>query len=246
MASLPHSHKVLSLGLSAVLLLSGTQALAVERITCESKNYRYHRCNVDTDNRVKLKQQLSNAPCIEGQTWGYDKKGIWVNQGCAAEFKVGKDKDDNKGGLGAAAVGVGALAILGALMGGGGTGGDTSSYPPAGSNYPPAGSNYPYNPPGYPSQGPNYSYNQPGSYVPDWAIGTFRGNNPQYNTDIELTISPTGQVNGYAGNEPVQGYFRNNQIRIGNLTLQVQPENQGFRTFQAGNPDNKVRYFRVR
>jgi len=81
--------------------------------------------------------------------------------------------------------------------------------------------------------------------VPDWAIGTFRGNNPQYNTDIELTISPNGQVSGYAGNEPVQGYFRNNQLQIGNLTLQIQPENQGFRTTQAGNPRSQVRYFRV-
>ena len=238
MASLPRSHKVLSLGLSAMLLLSSTQALAGERITCESKNYGYNRCRVDTDNRVKLKRQLSNSPCIEGKTWGYDKKSIWVDRGCAAEFKVGKDNDDNKGGLGAAAVGVGALAILGALMGGSGTGGDASSYPPAGSNYP-------YNPPGHPSQGSDYPYNQQKGYVPDWAIGTFRGNNPQYDTDIELTISPTGQVNGYAGNESVQGYFRNNRIQIGNLTLQVQPENQGFRTIQAGNPRNQVRYFRV-
>ena len=76
-----------------MLLLSSTQALASERITCESKNHRYNRCRVDTDNRVKLKKQLSDAPCIEGQTWGYDKKGVWVDRGCTAEFKVGKDND---------------------------------------------------------------------------------------------------------------------------------------------------------
>jgi len=234
MASLPCSHKILPLCLSAMLLLSSTQALADERITCESKNHRYNHCRVDTDNRVKLKKQLSDAPCIEGQTWGYDKKGVWVDQGCKAEFKVGKDNNNNNGigGLGAAAAGVGALGILGALMGSGGGSSDNVA-------------NYPPDSPGYSSNTPNYPYNQQGSAVPDWAIGTFRGNNPQYNTDIELTISPNGQVSGYAGNEPVQGYFRNNQLQIGNLTLQIQPENQGFRTTQAGNPRSQVRYFRV-
>ena len=254
MASLPYSREFLSLGLSAMLLLSSTQAPASERITCESRNQRYNHCRVDTDNRVKLKQQLSDAPCIEGKTWGYDKKGVWVDQGCRAEFKVGKDNDSNIGGLGAAATGVGALAILGALMGGSGSADNTANYPPGGtSNYPPGTSGYPSNAPYYPPNGPGYSanaprypYNRQGIAVPNWAIGTFRGNNPQYNTDIELTISPNGQVSGYAGNESVQGYFRNNQIQIGSLTLQVQPENQGFRTFQAGNPRNQVRYFRIR
>ena len=257
MASLPYSREFLSFGLSAMLLLSSTQALASERITCESRNNRYHHCRVDTDNRVKLKQQLSDAPCIEGQTWGYDKKGVWVDQGCRAEFKVGKGDDNNNnsgiGGLGAAATGVGALAILGALMGGGSNADNTAAYPPDNSGYPSNAPYYPSNGPGYSSNAPNYPYNSPnypyhqqGSAVPNWAIGTFRGNNPQYNTDIELTISPNGQVSGYAGNEPVQGYFRNNQIQVGNLTLLVQPENQGFRTTQAGNPRSQVRYFRVR
>lgn len=277
MASLPYSREFLSLGLSAMLLLSSTQTLASERITCESKNHRYNHCRVDTDNQVKLKKQLSDAPCIEGQTWGYDKKGVWVDQGCKAEFRVGKDNDNNSsgiGGLGAAAAGVGALGILGALMGsGGGSSDNVANNPPDNSNYPSGNSGYPSNAPYYPPNGPgyssdnsgypsntpyyppngpgyssnapNYPYNQQGSAVPDWAIGTFRGNNPQYNTDIELTISPNGQVSGYAGNEQVQGYYRNNQIQIGNLTLQIQPENQGFRTFQAGNPSNQVRYFRV-
>jgi len=254
MAYLFHVSKSMAISLSAMLLLSSTQALADERITCESRNHRYNRCPVDTDNRVKLKKQLSDAPCIEGRTWGYDKKGVWVDQGCKAEFKVGKDNDNNGsgiGGLGAAAAGVGALAILGGLMGGGGgSPGNTANYPPGTSNYPSGTSGYPSNTPYYPPNGPGYnapnSYNQQGSAVPNWAIGTFRGNNPQYNTDIELTINSIGQVSGYAGNESVQGYFRNNQIQVGNLTLQVQPENQGFRTFQAGNPSNQVRYFRVR
>ncbi len=242
MVSLPYSREFLSLGLSAMLLLSSTQTLASERITCESKNHNYNHCRVDTDNRVKLKKQLSNAPCIEGQTWGYDKKGVWVDQGCKAEFKVGKDDNNNSsgiGGLGAAAAGGGALAILGALIGGGGSSDNAANNPPATSNYPSDNS-------GYSSNAPNYPYNQQGSAVPDWAIGTFRGNNSQYNTDIELTINPNGQVSGYAGNEQVQGYYRNNQIQIGNLTLQIQPENQGFRTTQAGNPRSQVRYFRVR
>ncbi|MFO1430252.1 MAG: DUF3011 domain-containing protein [Candidatus Competibacteraceae bacterium] len=249
MASLPYSREFLSLGLSAMLLLSSTQALASERITCESRNNRYNHCRIDTDNRVKLKRQISDAPCIEGRTWGYDKKGVWVDQGCRAEFKVGKGDDNSGGGiggLGAATAGAGALAILGALMGSGSSADNTANYPPDNSGYPSTGAYYPPGGPGYSSNNPNYPYNQQGSVVPNWAIGTFRGNNPLYNTDIELTINPNGQVSGYAGNQPVQGYFRNNQIQVGNLTLLVQPENQGFRTTQAGNPRSQVRYFRVR
>jgi hypothetical protein len=35
-----------------------------------------------------LERQLSDARCIRGDNWGVDRGGIWVDRGCAAEFRV--------------------------------------------------------------------------------------------------------------------------------------------------------------
>ncbi|MGO8717653.1 MAG: DUF3011 domain-containing protein [Acidobacteriaceae bacterium] len=31
----------------------------------------------------------SGSPGIQGRTWGFDGRGIWVDRGCRAEFRVG-------------------------------------------------------------------------------------------------------------------------------------------------------------
>jgi hypothetical protein len=46
-------------------------------------------CDVSTGRGVKLVKQKSDATCKEGSTWGYDGLGIWVDQGCSADFAVG-------------------------------------------------------------------------------------------------------------------------------------------------------------
>lgn len=58
-------------------------------IRCESQNYRQARCPVDTRGGVQLRQTLGNSPCRQGQTWGFDRGGVWVTNGCRAEFIVG-------------------------------------------------------------------------------------------------------------------------------------------------------------
>jgi len=97
------------LGVPAVPAAAGEEAsgLADERvIRCESRNYRYNYCRVETDNRAFLVRQFSPlARCELGRTWGYDRRGIWVDRGCAGEFRVG-----HGGGGGSAAVAVGAVA----------------------------------------------------------------------------------------------------------------------------------------
>jgi len=81
-------------------------------INCESHNYRYRYCRVDTDNRVRLERQVSVASrCRFGDTWGYDSRGVWVDRGCQAEFRVGRDG----GGSGKTAAVVGGVAA-GALI----------------------------------------------------------------------------------------------------------------------------------
>ena len=36
---------------------------------------------------VQLVRQLSSSPCVQGRSWGYGRNGIWVAQGCRAEFR---------------------------------------------------------------------------------------------------------------------------------------------------------------
>lgn len=57
---------------------------------CESRGFGYNLCQVDIGGggRVHLVDQVSNSDCIEGRTWGYNRAGVWVDQGCAGVFRV--------------------------------------------------------------------------------------------------------------------------------------------------------------
>ena len=56
---------------------------------CESQDNRLRRCNVDTRYGVRINRQLSDSPCVQGRSWGYDHSGVWVSHGCRAEFVTG-------------------------------------------------------------------------------------------------------------------------------------------------------------
>ncbi len=58
-------------------------------VRCESTDNRYHHCNMDTRGGVGFDRQLSETPCVQGRSWGYDNSGVWVTQGCRAEFSTG-------------------------------------------------------------------------------------------------------------------------------------------------------------
>jgi hypothetical protein len=57
-------------------------------VVCESHKGRYRFCEAEVNGPVRMIKQLSDAPCIEGQTWGYDRYGIWVTNGCRAKFEI--------------------------------------------------------------------------------------------------------------------------------------------------------------
>jgi hypothetical protein len=58
-------------------------------ITCRSEHFQYNRCPVYRGGRrVRLSRQLSDASCVRGSSWGVDREGIWVDNGCAAEFTI--------------------------------------------------------------------------------------------------------------------------------------------------------------
>lgn len=58
-------------------------------VRCESIKSLAQRCAVETGAGVRLHKQLSRSQCVEGRSWGYDRNGIWVEEGCRAEFEVG-------------------------------------------------------------------------------------------------------------------------------------------------------------
>ena len=56
-------------------------------LRCESRDYQRRYC-ASNGAQVRLARQVSHAACIEGRSWGYDGRGIWVDQGCAGDFEV--------------------------------------------------------------------------------------------------------------------------------------------------------------
>lgn len=78
---------LLQLMVGGSILLQPTLA---KDVTCKSDNYRYKFCEADTRGGVKLDKVQSNAPCIYGKSWGFNSQGVWVDEGCAARFKLGE------------------------------------------------------------------------------------------------------------------------------------------------------------
>ena len=58
------------------------------RVICESKGELRRECGVSVTRRVTLVEQLSHAACREGDSWGWDRNGIWVDKGCRGEFSA--------------------------------------------------------------------------------------------------------------------------------------------------------------
>ena len=57
------------------------------RLRCESDDGRQRECRANVQTRLTLMRQLSDADCIEGQSWGSDNRGrVWVRHGCRGDF----------------------------------------------------------------------------------------------------------------------------------------------------------------
>lgn len=70
-----------------------------QTIVCESSRNRRNHCTVDTRYGINFIRQLSNSSC--NQNWGYDNRGIWVDNGCRAEFSInyGWDQPGSEGNI---------------------------------------------------------------------------------------------------------------------------------------------------
>jgi hypothetical protein len=103
-------------------------------IDCQSWNWRYAQCRFDRVRDVRIVQRYAGE-CEQGRTWGWDRNGIWVDNGCRARFQVnytgsyygdsggGRDygydrdrddgrRDNNTGAIVAVVAGVALLAWL--------------------------------------------------------------------------------------------------------------------------------------
>jgi hypothetical protein len=55
---------------------------------CSSVESRRKECQLPVDGRVRLIKQRSDAPCIQGSTWGQRGDRVWVDRGCRGKFVV--------------------------------------------------------------------------------------------------------------------------------------------------------------
>ena len=222
----PLTGTVLAVSITAV----STVAVADQTVRCESKDYRHNECRIDKHGYVRLSRQLSRADCIQGRNWDYDRRHIWVDDGCGAEFVVENrhhtdDHDDHKGEKAAAAVA--ALALLAAAAAGGDDSGNNNSY----------------------QQQDRYNDDRYGrgghtSYIPDWMIGDFVGYNPQQRTEVMMSIDPDGRARARVDGVNLSGYVNDERLFFGNTEFYLERDGSGFNTIQANNTSNQVHYTR--
>jgi hypothetical protein len=73
---------------SAVYATPPSAPIRPGTVVCESRNYQQQFCATGPIGRAQLVRQFSQAACIEGQTWGVARDGIWVTGGCEGEFEI--------------------------------------------------------------------------------------------------------------------------------------------------------------
>ena len=58
-----------------------------DRIACESRGYQQAFCSAPSPiARAWLVEQRSETACIQGDNWGFQRNGIWVDKGCGGLF----------------------------------------------------------------------------------------------------------------------------------------------------------------
>jgi hypothetical protein len=58
-----------------------------KNISCSSNDGRRNECSADLRGyRLRDIDQASSTDCVVGRNWGYDDRGVWVDEGCRGEF----------------------------------------------------------------------------------------------------------------------------------------------------------------
>lgn len=215
--------KIMSIFTTAFLayaLLPG-QAISDQTIKCKSKHYQYKLCPIETHGYVYIKKQISDTRCDQGRNWDYDRRGIWVDDGCGAKFVV-EDRHhtsghkDHNGEEAVAAVA--ALALIAAAAS------DSDKH----DHY----------------DDDNYGHGGHSSYVPRWMIGDFSGYNLTYGTQVDMHINERGRVRANVNGITLKGYVNDGRAYLGDAEFYIDRAGDGFNTTQVGKSSNRVHYSR--
>jgi hypothetical protein len=199
-------------------------------IRCESSGNRQNFCRANTGGRATLVRELSRRRCTQWRTWGFERGGVWVRDGCRGDFRVGVS-----GGSGGGVVvrgggsGAGTAAVVGAAVGAGVMAailGNRSS-----------GGNAPA--PAPPPPAPSPQLRTP----PSWLVGSFRGFDPRDNIELDITVTAQGDIAGTADAQKIGGAVTDGGIRIGVAEFTIAQEAWGF-TATMRDSSNTLIYFR--
>lgn len=75
---------------SLFILMAVSVVEAQDSFKCESNDGGRKYCGSYNPNQITMERQISGSACIEGQTWGVDRRGLWVDRGCRAYFRVNR------------------------------------------------------------------------------------------------------------------------------------------------------------
>ena len=73
----------------AEFAVRGKPKAVVTTLACEAPDAAKVQCPVDTHYGVALVRQLGGNFCVLGRTWDFDAAGVWVSEGCRAQFALG-------------------------------------------------------------------------------------------------------------------------------------------------------------
>ncbi|HVE69728.1 MAG TPA: DUF3011 domain-containing protein [Thermoanaerobaculia bacterium] len=76
---------------ATITTMTSSSTVKPATILCESKNNSRSHCRTDTRWGITLVRQVSDNACVRGKSWGHDSDGIWVDDGCRAEFTLGEN-----------------------------------------------------------------------------------------------------------------------------------------------------------
>lgn len=80
--------RVFGLAFTSVVMPAFTSAQ--QTIACEANNDNRKYCGSYDPDQIRLDRQISGSPCVQGQTWGVDRHGLWVEGGCRAIFTIAR------------------------------------------------------------------------------------------------------------------------------------------------------------
>ena len=69
-----------------------------QKVKCESRDGRRNECNANLRGyRIADVREISRADCDIGRNFGYDDSGVWVEDGCRAEFIFESTRGGDRG-----------------------------------------------------------------------------------------------------------------------------------------------------